>query len=190
MARRYTMTRRAERQAETRLRIVEATIALHGSIGASQTTLSMVAERAGVQRHTLYAHFPDEHSLNLACSGLQLERDPLPDAAAIAVIADPRERLRAGLRALYGWYERNAGIAGCAVRDAEFHEPTQRIVALRIAPPMGALAGTLAAVLPPHRIPMLRLMLGYHAWRSLAQESGLPPDVVVETAASAIEGCP
>src|SRR5215472_17617763 len=113
MTRTYTLKRRAEQQAETRQRIVEAAVDLHSSIGPALTTFSMVAERAGVQRHTLYAHFPDERSLYLACSGLALERDPLPDAAAWRAIADQRERLHAGLRSIYGWYERNAGIAAC-----------------------------------------------------------------------------
>src|SRR6187549_1558951 len=99
MARTYTLKRRAEQQAETRKRIVEAAVELHGSIGPAATTISMVAERAGVQRHTFYAHFPDEWSLLLACSGLALERDPLPDAAPWRAIADPAERLSVGLRA-------------------------------------------------------------------------------------------
>ena len=63
MARTYTLKRRAEQQAETRQRIVEAAVDLHGTVGPALTTFSMVAERAGVQRHTLYAHFPDERSL-------------------------------------------------------------------------------------------------------------------------------
>src|SRR5919206_903871 len=107
MARTYTMKRRAERQAETRRRIVEAAVDLHGSVGPALTNTSMVAKRAGVQRHTLYAHFPDERSLHLACSGLAMERDPLPDPEPWRAIADQRERLRAGLRAVYDWYGRN-----------------------------------------------------------------------------------
>ncbi len=75
MSRTYTLKRRAEKQAETRRRFVEAAVELHSSIGPALTTLSMVAERARVQRHTLYAHFPDERSLLLACSGLTAERD-------------------------------------------------------------------------------------------------------------------
>ena len=67
MTRTYTLKRRAEQQAETRLRIVDAAVALHGTVGPANTTLSMVAERAGVQRHTLYAHFPEERSLFMAC---------------------------------------------------------------------------------------------------------------------------
>ena len=97
MTRTYTLGRRAEQQAETRQRIVEAAVALHGSVGPALTTFSMVAERAGVQRHTLYAHFPDERSLNLACSGLVYERDPPPDAAPWRAIADRHDRLRVGL---------------------------------------------------------------------------------------------
>src|SRR5919112_4483490 len=100
MARPYTLKRRAEQQAETRRRIVDAAIDLHGTVGPALTTVSMVAERAGVQRHTLYAHFPDERSLFLACSGLAMERDPLPDAEPWRAIADQRERLRTGLTAI------------------------------------------------------------------------------------------
>src|SRR4030095_8240736 len=107
MTRQYTLKKRADQVADTRRRIVEATVELHGTVGPAATTLSMIAERAAVQRHTLYAHFPDERSLFLACSGLALERDPLPDAAPWSEIADVRERLRVGLSALYGWYERN-----------------------------------------------------------------------------------
>src|SRR5262245_44190010 len=80
MTRTYTMKRRAEQQGETRRRIVEAAVDLHGSVGPAATTFSMIAERAGVQRHTLYAHFPDERSLLMACSGLFEEREPAPDA--------------------------------------------------------------------------------------------------------------
>ena len=108
MTRAYTLRRRAEQQAETRRRIVEAAVALHGSVGPAQTTFSMVAERAGVQRHTLYAHFPDERSLQHACSGLVMERSPMPDAAPWRAIKSQRERLRTGLFAVYAWYERNA----------------------------------------------------------------------------------
>ena len=97
MTRTYTLKRRAEQQAETRRKIVKAAVDLHSSIGPALTTISMVADRAGVQRHTLYAHFPDERSLFLACSGLAFERDPLPDAEAWRAIKDQRERLRVGL---------------------------------------------------------------------------------------------
>src|SRR5689334_24053054 len=117
----YTLKRRAEKQAETRQRIVEAAVDLHSTLGPARTPLSLVAERAGVQRHTFYAHFPDERSLLLACSGLALEQDPLPDAGAWRSLADPKERLQTGLRAIYDWYERNADVTACVLRDREHH---------------------------------------------------------------------
>src|SRR5262245_32097065 len=121
MTRTYTLKRRAEQQAETRRRIVEAAVELHGSVGPAATTISMVAERAGVQRHTFYAHFPDERDLFLACSGLVEERDPIPKAALWRAIDDRHERLRAGFTAIYEWYERNAVLLGSVMRDAEHH---------------------------------------------------------------------
>src|SRR3954465_14493781 len=107
MPRTYTLKKRAEQQAETRNRIVEAAVDLHGSVGPAATTFSMVAEKAGVQRHTLYAHFPDERNLLMACSGHMEERDPVPDAAAWRGIADLTQRLTTGLRTIYAWFERN-----------------------------------------------------------------------------------
>ena len=78
MNRTYTLKKRAERQSATRRRIVEAAVDLHRTLGPARTPLSLVAERAGVQRKTLYAHFPDERSLQQACSGLSFDRRALP----------------------------------------------------------------------------------------------------------------
>jgi AcrR family transcriptional regulator len=173
MTRTYTLKRRAEQQAETRRRIVEAAVDLHSSVGPALTTLSQVAERAGVQRHTLYAHFPNERSLYMACSGLSLERDPLPDAAAWRAIGDPRERLRVGLDAVYGWYERNAQLAGCVLRDAEYHPLTKEIAELRFGPSMAAYQETLGADLNATQQALLRLALSFFTWRTLTCDSGL-----------------
>src|SRR6476619_2861720 len=103
MARTYTLGKRAEAQAETRQRIVDAAVELHGELGPPLTSMSAVAERAGVQRNTLYAHFPDERSLLLACSAASLERDPLPDAREWRGIKDRKARLATGLAAVYAW---------------------------------------------------------------------------------------
>ena len=100
-SRTYTLGRRAEQQAATRQRIVEAALDLHTRVGPAATTISMIAEQAGVQRHTLYAHFPDERSLFLACSGLFAERSPAPDPQAWRGIGDANARLRQGLTAIY-----------------------------------------------------------------------------------------
>src|SRR5262249_50585315 len=134
MTRTYTLKRRAEQQAETRQRIVEAAVELHSTVGPARTTFSMVPERAGVQRHTLYAHFADERSLFAACSSHVEERDPMPDAAKWPAIKDTQERLRVGLTAIYGWFERNAGVLGCVLRDIEIHEVARETAAKQFAP--------------------------------------------------------
>ncbi len=186
MTRTYTLKRRAEQQADTRRRIVEAAVDLHGSVGPARTTLSMVAERAGVQRHTLYAHFPDERSLLMACSGLAMERDPLPDAAAWERIADRRERLRAGLSEIYAWYERNAELTGCVLRDAEFHPLIKEINALRTEPHFSTYAQVLGAKLSATQRATLRLALSFFTWRTLVRESGLKRTAAVEAMVQSI----
>lgn len=180
MTRNYTFKKRAEQQAETRKRIVEAAVDLHSSIGPAATTFSMVAERAGVQRHTLYAHFPDERSLFMACSGHVYERDPLPDAAAWRGIADSRERLTAGLRAVYDWYERNASLMSCVMRDREHHPLTREINKLRVAPVVAGWHEVLGANLNATQRAMLRLALSFYTWRTLVREAGLRQEEAVE----------
>lgn len=188
MTRKYTLRKRAEQAADTRRRIVEATVELHTEVGPAATTLSMIAERAGVQRHTLYAHFPDERSLSLACSGLSLERDPLPDGAAWSATRDPRERLGAGLAAIYGWYARNEQLAGCVLRDAEHHALTREIAELRFGPPRDVWRRVLGAGLSARQRALLAVAFGFHAWRSLARESGLSPGAAADVMADAIVG--
>jgi AcrR family transcriptional regulator len=188
MTRTYTLKRRAEQQATTRQRIIEATIDLHGSVGPASTTVSMVAERAGVQRHTVYAHFPDDRSLHLACSGLHLERHPLPDAGPWRNIADRHERLRVGLSAVYGWYERNAELAACVLRDAEYHQLTKEITELRFGPSMAAYGEVLGAKLNAKQRAVLRLALSFFTWRTLVRESGLTQRAAVAAMIQAIDG--
>lgn len=187
MTRTYTQTRRAAQQAETRQRIVEAAVELHGTIGPAQTTVSMVAERAGVQRHTFYAHFPDERSLLMACSGLTLERDPLPEPEPWRDIAEPQERLSTGLRALYDWYERNAELTGCVLRDAEHHALVKEISQLRYGPVMAAYGEVLGAKLNAKQRAMLYLAMSFFTWRTLVRESGLKQSAAVAAMVQAIE---
>jgi AcrR family transcriptional regulator len=191
MTRTYTLKRRAEQQAETRRRIVEAAVDLHGSVGPALTSLSMVAERAGVQRHTLYAHFPNERGLFLACSELSLERDPLPDASAWRTIEDRDEQLRVGLLAVYGWYARNADLVACVLRDAEYHPLTKEIAELRFEPSMAAYHEVLGENLTEKQRAVLRLALSYFTWRTLVRESGLEREAAVRAMMQAIEcACP
>ncbi len=106
--RKYTPRRRAEKQEATRQRIVEATVALHEELGPRNASISAIAERAGVQRLTVYRHFPDEVALFAACTGHWLDLNPLPDPAAWADIADPAARCRAALLAFYRYYRGTA----------------------------------------------------------------------------------
>jgi len=186
--RKYTLRKRAEQAAETRRRIVEATVELHGEIGPASTTLSLIAERAGVQRHTLYAHFPDERSLFLACSGLSLERDPLPDGTPWAEVAGVRERLLAGLSAVYGWYARNEELAACVLRDAEHHALTREITEMRFGPPMTIYREVLGAGLASGQKALLAVALNFHTWRTLSHEARLSPGQAAEVIADAIAG--
>src|SRR3954468_21950344 len=104
MARKYQLKRRAENVEETRRKIVEAAVELHGTVGPARTTVSAIAERAGVQRQTYYRHFSDERELLRACSGLWEERHRPPNAGDLREIVDGRERLRRGLTGLYSFY--------------------------------------------------------------------------------------
>ena len=102
----YELKRRAERQEETRRRIVAAAVELHTTLGPSRTTVQAIAEKAGVTRPTVYAHFPDARSLFEACSGHVRATIPLPDPTRWESISDPSARLETALRDLYGYYER------------------------------------------------------------------------------------
>lgn len=104
MARKYQLKQRAQRQEETRQRIIEAAVELHTTIGPAQTTISAIAERAGVERLTLYRHFPNEHELFVACSSHYLVTHPLPDPTPWGLIADPLTRLRRALAEVYTYY--------------------------------------------------------------------------------------
>src|SRR4051812_7922057 len=163
----YRMGKRAHKQEETRRRIVEAAVDLHCTIGPAHTTISQIAERAGVQRHTYYAHFPDERSLFLACSGLALERDPLPDLEQWLTVPPGRERIRAGIEQLYAWYDRNAAHAACVTRDAEHHALTREMVELRMAPTFRRAAEILGEDLKPRARALLGVALDFACWRNL-----------------------
>lgn len=186
MARPYTLKRRSEQQAATRKRIVEAAVELHTEVGPTHTTISMIAERAGVQRHTVYAHFADEHSLLMACSGLLEERDPLPDAAAFRAIEDRADRLRSGLAALYAWYERNSQLMASVMRDAETNPAVREIVTVRFGPPLAALGEALAAGLDAHQRTLLHVASSFFTWRTLTTEAGLGQNAAVNAMVQAI----
>src|SRR4051794_19469738 len=103
--------------AGTRRRITQAAVELHGSIGPAATTMTAVAERAGVTRATLYRHFPDEQALFAACSGEWLAAHPRPIVAEWSAIADPRRRVLVALHEMYAYYASTEGMLANLLRD-------------------------------------------------------------------------
>jgi AcrR family transcriptional regulator len=171
--RRYELKKRAEGVAATHRRITEAAIELHGTVGPARTTLSAVAERAGVERRTLYRHFPTEADLFAACSRDYFAANPWPDLGAWRAIPDPEERLGRALDELYAYYERTAPMFGNVLRDAELVESARTAVA-----PLRAYLDEAVAVLAAGRRARgrrralldaaLRHALAFSTWRSLA----------------------
>jgi AcrR family transcriptional regulator len=113
----YRMKRRAELEEATRRRITESAVELHGTLGPSRTSISAVAERAGVRRSTVYRHFPDEPALFAACSAHWAAANPVPDLERWAAIEDPDERLRRSLEELYAFFRRTQGMLDNLLRD-------------------------------------------------------------------------
>jgi AcrR family transcriptional regulator len=174
MSRKYELKRRAERQAETRRRIVEATVGLHTTVGPARTTISAIAERAGVERHTVYAHFPDERALFQACSTHWRELHPLPDSARWEKIADPVRRLRSALHDVYAWYEAVEDDVAIFDRDADVHTMTAELVDRRRRT-IGSLQGALAEGWLRRKAVRAAIghALDFETWRSLTRRQGL-----------------
>jgi len=169
----YRKKRRAELEDETRLRITESAVALHGSLGPSRTSMSAVAEHAGVRRSTLYRHFPDEEALFDACSAHWRAANPRPELAEWAGIEDPDARLRAALEAMYAYYRRTEGMIGNLLRDLELP-----VVAPRMAAFLEYLEPIRSALLrgrPRRRAVRAAIghALAFTTWRSLARDQQL-----------------
>jgi len=108
-----------QRVSGTRRRIIEALVDLHEEIGPASTTVTAIAERAGVQRLTVYRHFPDDRAMLRACSSHWLEDHPLPDPAAWIGIPDPAVRLESALSGLYAWFRGGAPMLSNVLPDEE-----------------------------------------------------------------------
>lgn len=188
----YRMRKRREDVEETRRRIVDAAVELHGTVGPVNTTFSAVAERAGVQRSTLYRHFPDEEALFGACTSHWLATHPWPAVAPWGAIADPRERLRRALRELYAYFETNQQMLANSYRDIEVMPPFVREL---MAAELGAMHSTLLEPWPAEArrstslAAALRHALDFRAWLSL-HDAGLPPDEAAELMTSMVSSVP
>ena len=174
MKRKYELKERARRQAETRRRIVAAAVELHTSVGPAQTTISAIASRAGVERHTFYAHFPDDRSLYRACSAHWRSLHPRPDMQRWLELDAPEEQLRGVLTDLYGWYEEVGPSLEVLLRDANLVPAAgEQLAATTEA--VSRLAGQLARGWPRRKA--VRAALGhaleFETWRSLVVRQGL-----------------
>jgi AcrR family transcriptional regulator len=190
--RKYEMKKRAERQRETRRRIVEATVELHRTRGPFHTTVSEIAKRAGVNRLTVYNHFPNLTDLLRACSRSWTERHPAPDPTPWAQISDPQQRLRTTLRELYGFYARTEPMRANVLRDAQTMPELAALLEGSVVPYLGAVRDLLAEgweVGEDRRrrlLATIKLAIDFHTWRSLERESGLSREEAVETMLEAV----
>ena len=176
----YRMQRRAELEEATRRRITESAAELHGTVGPSRTSISAVAERAGVRRSTVYRHFPDEPALFAACSAHWMAANPRPDLDRWAAIEDPDERLRSSLEELYAYYRRTEGMLSNLLRD-EATMPTVRRRFQGFHDYLTAARDTLVAgrtrARPRRRLQAsIGLAVAFTTWRSLAREQELDDD--------------
>jgi AcrR family transcriptional regulator len=174
MNRKYELKERAQRQAQTRQRIVEATVDLHTSIGPARTTISAIARQAGVERHTVYAHFPHERDLFRACTAHWEAAHPLPDFGTLDGIADPERRLRAALAELYAWYETVESDVELFSRDASLVQAAAESLR-EIAADISVLADAVSRGWPRRK--SVRAAIGhaleFETWRSLVRRQSL-----------------
>jgi AcrR family transcriptional regulator len=185
MTRKYDMKRRAERQEETRQRIVEATIELHQSVGMVRTTISAVAEKAGVQRLTVYRHFPNERALFSACTEHWSATNPPPDPASWTQIAAPEERLRRALVEVYTYYRRTEPMIANVVRDAEVHPLTREMSEpfFQLFERMRYVLATGWGLEDEQRALLLAVLghaLDFQTWRSLTRLQALSDEQAIE----------
>jgi AcrR family transcriptional regulator len=181
----YELKRRAERQQETRQRIVEAAVELHTTLGPSRVTVKAIAEHAGVTRPTVYAHFPDDRSLFEACSGHVRETVPPPDPGAWRAISDPGLRLEAALRDLYAYYERLEPLLDNIQRDAAVMPIVAEMNAYRVRH-LEEVRDLLLEAWPERGAARARLRraightLEFSTWQSLARRQGCRTGEAVE----------
>ena len=185
MTRKYELKQRALSQAETRQRIVDATVDLHRELGPLRTTISAIAERAGVQRLTVYRHFPDDRALFGACSSQWRAAHPMPDPLAWAGLEDPSERLEAALAEIYAWFASTEEMTANVLRDIPESQLMQELTA-----PLRQYWAEVQRVLEygwearGERGERLRAVIGhaieFGTWRSLVRGHGLTDAAAAE----------
>lgn len=190
--RRYRKRLRAEQEQQTRQAITEAAVKLHGTLGPARTTVSAIAEEAGVQRATVYRHFPDEPSLFQACSGHYMAMHPPPDPTRWMEIADLAERLREALADVYGWWDETEDMMSRVIRDAPLVESLSVQTQARLAF-FDEIAGILMrgrGLRGKRRARVqaaIRHALALSTWQSLVRDQALTNEDAVELMAGMVE---
>ena len=186
----YRKRKRAEQELATRERITDAAVALHQTLGPARTTVKAIAELAGVQRGTVYRHFPDTATLFGACSASYSARHPAPDIAAWTAIAAPDARLRHALSELYAWYSETEAMLSKVIRDIEVLPPAMQQEFVAEA---GAMGEVLMAARPERGRARKRVSaavahaIDFSTWRSLTRANGLRDDETVRLMAAMVE---
>lgn len=192
MTRKYEMTRRAAGVEVTRRRIVEAAVELHHEFGPAHTTVTAIAEKAGVQRLTVYRHFPDEVSLLTACSAKWAERNPPPRSTDWNRIGDPEKRLRLALEAFYNYYASEENMLANSIRDAPMipfvRDRRERFDGYLDEVSEGLHKGWgVRRKTSRHLTTLVGHALRFETWRSLKQQ-GLGPSQAAELMVIAVTG--
>lgn len=191
--RQYELKARADRQQETRRRIIDATVELHEELGPARTTISEIARRAGVQRLTVYNHFPEAGELFAACQGQFLAEHPPPDLAPALALDDPRARVRAVLAALYVSYRARAPMTAKVLRDRSALPELDALMSRTADAQLAELAAALAAPfgargkLVQRLHAVLALALDFWTWQRLTRE-GLDDAAAADLMAGLVAG--
>jgi AcrR family transcriptional regulator len=183
----YNLKARAERQQQTRQRIVETAMELHEAHGPAQTTITDIAKRAGVERQTVYNHFPDELSLLMACSAHYRDLNPPPDPGPWEEIDDPEKRLRRALTEVYRYYRQNEQMIANVTRDAQINPNLRQVFSVRLLKHWERMHDVLVAGWEAggeHRYKLLVgalwLALDFQTWRTLVRRQGFEDEEAIE----------
>jgi AcrR family transcriptional regulator len=174
--RKYRLKARADRQRQTRDRIVAATVALHREVGPARTTITDIARRAGVQRLTVYNNFPEISDLLGACQGHFLAGNPPPNIAPGASKAGALDRLEEALASLYGWYRANEVMQRNVHRDRHLVPELDALMRKNADPLLDAASTAYSKLIGGSRAAasslraLIRLALEFRTWQVLAAQ--------------------
>jgi AcrR family transcriptional regulator len=191
----YQLKARAAGQRRTRENIVQATMDLHEEVGPAQTTVSEIARRAGVQRLTVYNHFPEDAQLFAACQAHWMRLHPLPDLSDALSLSNPEHRVRDCIRAFYGWYHETAAMAENVQRDRGSIPTLDALMTQTADARLSGLADALGAGFrlrgrrADRQRALIRLALDFWTWRRLHRE-GLADNAAADLMAQAVTCAP